>query len=109
MLELVYQYHTDPTKVTSMGQGLWFKDQYVMVALEGLLYYCYKLNDDSRAGGAVTDAYGRATGYTGQLATFKAALQRMKSAEDYGSSEQVVPGQLMGLGRDQNSLNIFGW
>jgi len=57
---------------------------------------------------AQTDATGRVIAYSGQLATYKASLFRMKSAEDYGKTEIIFPDSGMGEGRDQNSLNIFG-
>lgn len=109
-LEIRYEYQLHPIRVTSLNQQLWFDDKYAGVAQEGILYWLYKLGDDvARAGAAQTDAYGKVTGYSGQLGTYKAALSRMKSAEDYGTTESVFPGDVMGLGRDQNSLNIFGW
>lgn len=108
-LDLRFQYQINPTKVTSLNQNLWFDDKYFGVALEGLLYWCFKLNDDGRAGGAVTDAYGRSTGYSGQLGAYKAALSRMKSAEDFGATEQLVPGNVMGAGRDVMIPSIFQW
>ncbi len=76
---------------------------------KGLTYWGYKLSDDTRAGNVQTDATGRVIGYSGQIAIYKAALFRMKSAEDFGSTELVFPDQGMGEGRDQNALNIFGW
>lgn len=108
-LELRVDYQIDPIKVTDLGQTIWFQDHYAVVALEGLLYWIYKLADDGRAGSAQTDAAGRITGYTGQLGTYKAALTRMKMAEDFGFTDSVFPAEPMGLGRDANSLNIFGW
>lgn len=108
-LELHFEYQVNPIKIVNLNQQMWFDDRYIGVALEGLLYFAFKLNDDQRSGGAVTDPYGRATGYTGQLGIFKAALNRMKSAEAYGSTDYLVPGDIMGAGRDINQLAIFGW
>lgn len=108
ILELHYTFQTNPDKITNLNQKLWFDDKYVGVCLEGLLYHSFKLNDDPRAGSAVTDAVGRATGYTGQLGIYKAALNRMKSAEAYGSTDQIFPGAVMGAGRDVDVLDIFG-
>ncbi len=107
--ELRVDYQFDPIKVTSLNQIIWFQDHYAVVALEGLLYWVYKLADDNRSGNAQTDAFGRVIGYTGQLGIYKAALNRMKMAEDYGFTESVFPSDPMGLPRDSNSLNIFGW
>lgn len=109
LLELQCDYQINPIKITALSQGCWFDDRFAVVALEGLLYWVYKLSDDSRAGMAQTDAFGRLIGYTGQLGTYKAALNRMKMAEDYGFTESVFPTTPMGLPRDSNSLNIFGW
>jgi len=108
-IELHVDYQINPIKVTSLGQPLWFDDKYAVVALEGLLYWCYKLSDDSRAGGAQTDAFGRTIAYGGQLGIYKAALNRMKAAEDFGFTDFVFPYEPMGVGRDQNALQIFGW
>lgn len=107
-LELRVDYQINPAKVTDLSASCWFDDRYAFVAMEGMLYWVYKLNDDNRAGTATTDAFGRVTGYTGQLGIYKAALGRMKSAEELGFTESVFPSEPMGLGRDANSLNIFG-
>jgi hypothetical protein len=107
-IDLRVDYQLDPIKVTSLSQIIWFQDHFAVVALEGLLYWVYKLSDDTRAGSAQTDAYGRITGYGGQLGIYKAALNRMKTTEDYGFTESVFPSEPMGLGRDLNALNIFG-
>jgi len=107
-LELRVDYQIDPIKVTDLGQTIWFQDHYSVVALEGLLYWVYKLADDSRAGNAQTDAFGRIIGYTGQLGTYKAALTRMKMAEDFGFTDSVFPSEPMGVGRDSDSTNIYG-
>lgn len=108
-IELNLDYQIDPIKVTDLTQIIWFQDHFAVCALEGLLYWVYKLADDSRAGAAATDAYNRVTGYSGQLGTYKAALGRMKSAEDYGFTDSVFPSEPMGMGRDQNGLQIYGW
>lgn len=109
-LSLECDYKQNVVKVTALTQPLWFDDKYAFVALEGLLYYIYKLNDDSRAGVAQADATGRGQVYTGQLGTFKAALNRMKASEDYGFTDSVFPGDVMGIGRDQTfgAPFIFG-
>lgn len=107
-IELHVDYQINPIKIVDTSQIIWFDDRFAYVALEGLLYWVYKLSDDSRAGMAQTDASGRVNGYSGQLGTFKAALNRMKNAEDFGSLDFLIPNDPMGLGRDANSLNIFG-
>ena len=108
-LELRLDYQIDPIKITALTQPLWFQDHYAVVALEGLLYWVYKFTDDSRAGAAQTDAFGRIIGYTGQLGTYKGALQRMKMAEDFGFTDSVFPAEPMGTPQDSNGLQIFGW
>ncbi len=108
-LEIRYDYQINPTKVVSLGQDCWFDDKYRQVAVAGMLYWGYLLSDDPRAGAAQMNATGQVIGYSGQLASYKAALFRMKSAEDFGSTEIVFPDCGMGEGRDQNSLNIFGY
>lgn len=106
-LELRVEYQINPTKVVALSQGCWFDDRYIWVAMEGLLYWVYKLADDPRAGSVQSDGMGRQT-YSGQYAAYKAALMRMKNAEDYGKTEFVFPHEPMGLPRDSNALNIFG-
>lgn len=108
-LELCCDYQLDPIKVTSLSQIIWFDDRFAIVALEGLLYWVYKLMDDVRAGSAQTDAFGRIIGYTGQMGSYMAALNKMKMGEDFGFTESLFPAEPMGLPRDSNSLNIFGW
>ena len=108
-LELRVDYQIDPIKVTGLSQIIWFDDRFAVVALEGLLYWVYKLADDARAGGAITDAYNRTTGYSGQLGTYKSALGRMKASEDFGFTDSVFPSEPMGTPRDGNSLQIYGW
>ena len=108
-VELRLDYQIDPIKVTDLGQTIWFQDCFAVCALEGLLYWVYKLADDTRAGSATTDAYNRITGYTGQLGTYKGALGRMKAAEDFGFTDSVFPSEAMGTPRDQNGLQIYGW
>lgn len=109
LLEIRYDYQINPTKVIALGNSCWFDDKYAQVAIEGLLYWGYKLSDDARAGAAQMNATGQIIGYSGQLASYKASLFRMKNAEDFGATELVFPSQGMGEGRDQNSLNIFGY
>jgi len=108
-IELRADYQIDVIKITGLSQIIWFDDRFAAVALEGLLYWVYKLSDDTRAGNSQTDAFGRVIAYTGQLGIYKAALNNMKMAEDFGFTESVFPNDPMGLPRDSNSLNIFGW
>ena len=107
-VELRVDYQIDAIKVTDLSQIIWFQDHYAVVALEGLLYWVYKLADDSRAGNAQTDSAGRIIGYTGQLGTYKAALTRMKQSEDFGFTDSLFPSDPMGTGRDANAFSIYG-
>jgi hypothetical protein len=108
-IELRVDYQINPVKVSSLTQTLWFDDRCSAVALEGLLYWVYKLADDARAGSAQTDSLGKIVGYGGQLGVYRAAINRMKMAEEYGFTESVFPSETMGAGRDGNALSIFGW
>lgn len=108
ILEIHGEYQLNPIKIVDLNQDLWFKDQYAQVALEGLLYWVYKLSDDQRAGTAQTNANGGLIGYGGQLGVFKAALGRMRSAEDWGASNSLFPEETMGRGRDYDTGFIFG-
>lgn len=107
-IELCFDYQANPVKVDDLQQIIWFDDRYSVVAFEGLLYWIYKLGDDSRAGSAQTDAAGRVTGYTGQLGTYKAALNKMKTSEEYGFTENLFPSDVMGEGRDFTSFWVIG-
>lgn len=106
-VELCFDYQANPVKVEGLSQIIWFPDHFAFVAMQGLLYWLYQLGDDARAGSAQTDATGRIVGYTGQLGTYKGALNRMKAGEEYGFTENLFPESAMGLGRDANALNIF--
>lgn len=108
-IELQCDYQINPQKVTSLNDILWMDDRWWGVAVHGLMWWAYQFTDDSRAGSANTDAFGRIIGYTGQLGTYKAAVNKMKMGEEVGFTESVFPAEPMGLPRDSNSLNIFGW
>lgn len=107
-IELCFDYQANPIKVDSLNQIIWFDDRSAQVAMHGLMYWIYKLGDDSRAGEVQTDAFGKITGYTGQMGTYKAALHRMKSAEEYGFTENLYPSDVMGEGRDYTSFWLVG-
>lgn len=108
-MELHVDYQLNPIKVVSTSQSCWFDDRFAIVALEGLLYWVYKLSDDARTGSVQADQYGRIIGYSGQLGTYKGNLAKMKASEEFGFTDQVFPSDVMGSPRDSNSLNIFGW
>lgn len=108
-LELHVDYQLNPIKVVSTAQSCWFDDRFAIVALEGLLYWVYKLSDDTRAGSVQADQSGRIIGYTGQMGAYKGNLAKMRASEEFGYTDQVFPSEPMGTGRDSNSLNLFGW
>jgi hypothetical protein len=94
-LQIQGEYQVNPTKITATSQGLWFPDEYMPVACEGLLYWYYRLADDPRA--------------VQQYAAFHAALKEMSVAEDYPATLQVFPDDSLGVGQAYiGSLNIFG-
>ena len=102
LLELRGEYQISNSKVRSLTDWLWFDDHYAHVAMAGLMYWAYKLADDSRAGTAQNSKAG--TIYTGQLGEYKSALQKMKEDEEYGPSEQYYPSESMGSDRDWSWL-----
>lgn len=94
-LQIQGEYQVNPTKVTSTGQGMWFPDEYLPVACEGLLAWYYRIADDPR--------------FVTQYGAFKAALSDMAKAEDYPATMQVFPDDSLGVGQAYiGSLNLFG-
>ncbi len=100
-------FQTNPTKITDAiinagAQTIWFPDQYVDVCIEGYVYWLYKLSDDPRAGGIVTEPNTGAQTFSGQLAAFMSALQSMAVAEDYGNAQPLqFPEEPFGVSRFQ--------
>lgn len=102
------EWQTNPAKVTSTGQTIWFDDKYLSVAAEGLLYWYYKLQDDSRAGGKAMSNTGQIT-YAGQYGAFMAGLEDMARSEDYPATDLAFPDEPLGVGRAYTgTLNIYG-
>lgn len=104
--EIRGEYKANPPKVTDTNNQIWWDDQFFNIAVEGLVYWAYKLADDKRAGGAQTQG-GRIV-YAGKYADFRAAIDRMKEAEDFGGVDGVFPSQNLSDGRQDYVLNIFG-
>lgn len=106
--ELHGEYQVNSPKVKDLTDWMWFQDQYAHVAFLGLMYWGYKISDDSRAGTAQTNRAG--TTYTGQLGEYKAALQRMREDEEYGPTETYYPAESMGADGTWGTgmPNIFG-
>lgn len=107
LVQLVGEYQLNPIKIISLGQELWFKDQYFSVAVEGILYWGYKLSDDVRAGN-VQISRGVSVA-TGQMAIYGAALQKMKKDEDFPAENSLFPAESMGDSWNYDGLNIFGF
>jgi hypothetical protein len=107
-LEIQGQIQTNPTKITSLSQGIWWDDHTLTWAFtEGLTYWAYKIADDPRAGGIQKIENGRAV-YTGQYAAFMDAIDRAASSEDFPTIDSFFPSEPLGEGRSTGDLNIFG-
>lgn len=102
-----YQIH--PIKVASLGLGLWFHDEHFMVAVEGILYWMYRLADDSRAGTAMADPVTRRVSYSGQLAVFHSRIDQMWATEELQGTENWSPEISIGAGVNHfDGRGIFG-
>ena len=103
------EYQYVPTKITesTLTTALTLPDHYFQVFLEGVRWKFYELTDDPRAG-TTQEVRGRAV-HTGQKATFMAAFDAMKEAEDFSDAEDVVypGGGTLGQGRENNTPRIF--
>ena len=102
--EIQGTYQTHPSKVTSLASGLWFHDEHFMVAVEGMLYWMYRLGDDSRAGSAVIDPKSGRTNYSGQLAVFHSAIDKMWAAEELQGTESIVPETPLGVSASSHDM-----
>lgn len=101
-------YQTGPTKITSLGQDLWFDDMYFPVFSAGIQYYAYLYaNQQDRAGQVTYNGNGQRV-YSGQLAVFMAALRDMRQAEDLAGINGVFPDMNLSPGREDIVLNIYG-
>jgi len=103
------EYQYVPTKITesTLTTALTLPDHYFHVFLEGVRWKFYELTDDPRTG-TTQEVRGRAV-HTGQKATFMAAFDAMKEAEDFSDAEDVVypAGGTLGQGRDNFNPKIF--
>ena len=99
-LELEYQPFRSP--INAMTEMCWFPDAYVSMAQEGILYYLYRYNNDPRAGQASYSSSGDVA-YSGQLATWMAALRSAAIAEREGTVDTISP--VSSLGSDSYSEN----
>jgi hypothetical protein len=103
--EIQGEYQLRHTKITATSQQVWFKDEFIDTACEGLLYFFYKLADDPRAGRLEKVENGRAI-YSGQLAAFHAGIDAMYAVEDYGGIQNLFPDEPMG-GMSSGGFNIY--
>jgi len=96
------EYKQTPTKITALSQVIPFDDRYLQVAVNGLVYYIYRLDNDPRAGDMRIDKSGDRV-YTGAFGTYMNSLWAMASAEDayartqfpsesFGAFDSVAPG-----------------
>lgn len=76
--ELQGTYQLQHTKVTSINQETWFKDQLMHIAQEGMLYWAYKLADRGK------DARD-------QYSVFRAKIKEASMIEDQGSTDTMYP------------------
>ena len=102
------EYQPHPTKVSDMQDTVWFADEQLEVLAAGLLYWAYRLADDSRAGSASKVGDGPVQ-YTGQLAEFMSAIEDMAKAEDFGNIDGYYPDDSLGStdGRRWYSNQMF--
>ena len=101
-LELEYQPVLKP--LADLSSPLWFPDDYIAMAEEGILYYLYKYNNDQRAGTA-SFSPGAQVAYSSQYATWMAAIEAAASAERSGSVIAFSPSGSLGSGYGGS----YGW
>ena len=103
IIQLLGEYQTRPTKVTSTNLTVPFPfpDDYFNVLDAGLLWKVYQLTDDPRAGAAQMSRNGNLIEqFTGQLGVFMSLLKEMARTEDLGAGDEFLfPEQPLGCGR----------
>jgi hypothetical protein len=108
-LEIGGEFQRNPTKISALSQDCWFADHYAMVAVEGLMYWAYKLADDPRAGGIQANPSSGASVYSGQYAKFRAGIDDMARREDFGASDVYFPDDTLGAGKDGGGSSVAGY
>lgn len=83
------EYQPHPTKITDTNNSFWFDDEHLEVFAKGLVYWAYRLADDSRAG-TMQEQGGRAV-YTGALGEWMQAIADMAGNEDFGNLMGYYP------------------
>lgn len=107
-IEIRGEFQRNPDKIVDLNHTMWFDDRWAQVFEDGILFWIYRLTDDSRAGTVTKGKFGRAV-YTGQLAAWMAGIDMMKSEEQYGGTDGYFPDSPLGVGRDWVGLTLFGW
>lgn len=103
VLQIQGEYQTTPTKITQPGLNtvFAFPDHFFMVFVAGLLWQCYVLSDDPRAGAVQYQKNGtQMKVYTGQLGLFMDLMLQMARTEDLGAGDEFQwPDNPLGVGR----------
>lgn len=110
LFEIRGEYEINPTKVTNLTEGCWFDDKFANVAIEGLIYWLFRLAGDTRSGSATVNVQGRVTGYNGQLGVFYGMLRTMMVQEDAQAGElRIFPAEPLSEGRSGAYINPLMW
>lgn len=88
------EYQPQPTKLTDVSDTFWFQDEYLEVFAAGLVYWAYRLSDDSRAG--ASQYQDGKNVYTGALGEWMSAINEMAAAEDFGNIDGYFPDDTLG-------------
>jgi len=83
--EIQGEYHRNPEKITKLDSDMWFEDHWFHVPVHGLLYWLKRQSDDPDA--------------ETQYALFRAGIEQMWRAEDYGATDGFFPSEALGAGR----------
>lgn len=89
------EYQPQPTKLTDPTNTFWFGDENLEVFAQGLVYWAYRLADDSRAG-AMQVQEGSEPVYTGALGEFMHGIRAMAAGEDFGNIDGYYPESALG-------------
>lgn len=88
-IEIRAQYQPIVATLQDLSTPAWFPDEYINMAMDGLLYWLYKFAEDDRAG---TMTYTNGTKiYTGQLGIFMGKMEAAAADEQAGAVSTVFP------------------
>jgi len=76
------EYKVEPTSITALSAGLPFEDHYYQTAVNGLIYYIYRFDNDIRAGEMLVDKRSGERRYSGAWGAFIDSLWWMAEQED---------------------------